>query len=201
MLVSISGALGVGKSTICKLLHERNGWGYIPEIIDKTTKPPAVGPGGDVYKTEMWFLKQYFKKDERLSNIINKNKITIADRWLHDVLLYSEAFMEMGKFPHNEFIDFKVYYDYLDGKIRHPTLELVLYANNSSIQKRIEKRLRKDKKKWKEDDKNYVKIINKKFRDYYKNFAGFGNMELVDTSRMGIEQTYDKCKSVIEKYL
>ncbi len=199
MRISISGVHGIGKTTICELLYKRNGWKYIPETTDTTIKPPLIGPSGDAFKTEMWFLRHYLLRD-RLYPAGNGETV-VEDRWLNDVIIYSKAAKQSGILSEDDFVMLKDYYDNVYAHSTKPDLEIILYANETDVQKRIRKRMRKDSEKWGENDTNYLKLINNLFLDYYNSWRSLRRIELIDTSGLSVERTYRKCKSVIERYL
>ena len=193
MYITISGAHGIGKTTLSELIARKNNWEYLPEAIDITLPPPKFGPKSDQKVAgQYWFMMQVIAKENKLRSM-GMNSVVIVDRSWQDILIYSKTLL-------NE-TDYNIYkgiISELPKKI--PDLQIILDADTSVIAERIKNRNRGNISEWGEDDIEYLDKIVTEYRKYYDDFKDILPVKKVDASGT-LEQTYKKTKNVIEKYL
>jgi len=169
MYIALEGCHGIGKTTLCENLSSKYHWTFIKELKDNLLPPPKIGPEGDTFRSQMWFLNQLIYKEYQISR---DNGIYIADRSKNSVLIYSKASMN----------DYDL--DIFKGILRHcdlkePDIELILYAEDKTILDRIKQRGRNG---WSEENTNYLEKINSSFKKYYEEYEQVKNLHLVDAS-------------------
>ncbi len=189
MYITISGAHGVGKTSICKLLAKRNCWEHIPETLDTTIAPPVLGPEGNPLLGQLWFLRQMILREKKIRTI-GFDSVIVADRIWNDLYVYSKSLLSED--------EFKIF-DSIASSIpkKLPTLEIVLWANNEIIVERIKNRNRNNIGEWGEDNLTYLVTINGAYKKYYEDFKDLRPIFLVEASG-GLEETYEKVKTLIE---
>jgi len=187
MYIVIDGVHGIGKTTICKELSKKTEFKYIPEIRDKLLPPPMLGPNSsNILKSQLWFLRQAILKDQKIRS---SSGIVISDRGPISVLLYSKHLLS-----DYDFEILKTLYNSLN--LKEPDMEIILWAPEDIISKRIDGRARESKKEWSENDLNYLKKINSEFEEYYKGFKDINPIYLVDASGT-IGETCKKIENII----
>ena len=77
--------------------------------------------------------------------------------------------------------------------LKHPDIEIILYAPDEVIMERIKKRNREG---WGEEDFEYLKKVNALFKQYYEDFKTVRNIHLIDASGT-LEENIDKIKDTI----
>ena len=189
MYIVIDGVHGIGKTTLCKKLSNEKEFEYIPEIRDKHLPPPVLGPkSSDKLKSQLWFLRQMVLKDQKIRS---SSGIVISDRGPISVLVYSKQLL-----PNYEFELIKTILSSLN--LKEPDMEIVLWAPEEIILERVKGRARENEKKWSEDDLDYIKKINKSFRDYYEGFKDVNPIYLVDYSG-SVKETCEKIQKIIRE--
>lgn len=189
MYVVLDGAHGIGKTTVCKELAKKKEFDYIPEVRDKLLPPSKLGPmSSEKLKGQLWFLRQAILKDQYIRY---KSGVVLSDRGPISVLIYSKILLD-----EYEFELMKTLIESLN--VKDPDLEIILWAPDEIIMKRIEQRTRSSKKDWAEDDRNYLKRINTEFKKYHEGFKDIKPLYLVDASGT-LGETRAKIEEIIRK--
>lgn len=186
MYVTIDGAHGIGKTTICERISEKYGWDFVRELKDNLLPPPKLGPGEDAFLAQMWFLRQLALKD----NIVSRKGNYISDRSQGAVYIYSKESLD-----DYELEIFKTLVQQLD--LKQPDCEIILHCDDEIIMERIKVRGRND---WSEENSHYLKRINSAMKEYYESYKNVKNIHLVDASG-SIEDNQCKVEDVLLKYI
>ncbi|GEM_PF-1977007 len=186
--VSISGVHGIGKTTICRLLARRNRWYYSPEIVDSLLPPPQFGPkSGEKLYSELWHMRQLIIRESELKR--HKADVFVSDRWWQDLAIYSQVLLSPKEYRLVESLITAVPKEV-------PDLEIVLWAPDEAVLTRVRKRNRLAAEMWAEDDIDYLKKLNSRFKKYYEDFKDIRNVVLVECSE-NVEETYQRVKKVV----
>jgi len=192
MYVTISGAHGIGKSSICNLLVKRNKWELLPEVIDATVPPPVFGPKSEhKLLSQLWFMRQMIVRENKIRS--SPDPIILCDRGWHDVLIYSKALLN-----ENEFNVFQSVISAIPKKL--PDLEIILWTDSNNIVERIKNRKRDNLSSWGEDNLEYLQNINESYKKYYDDFKDIKNIVLIDSSG-SLEDTYSQVRVAIDSFL
>lgn len=196
IVISISGAHGVGKSTIFSLFKKRigenNKFKFFPERYVK--KPPF--PFGSrnkqvAFRSELHFLQQLIKRNRSVMNYDEKynGRILILDRTPLCVLIYSKSLNLKEK-------DYKLILDTYNSVKWKEDYIIYLTAKPDTILKRIIQRgsLEKIRKDWNEKEKDYLlKILS-----YYDQMLLSKKEPLIiDTNRLTPEDVLKKFEQII----
>jgi deoxyadenosine/deoxycytidine kinase len=195
--IVINGPFGVGKSTIVKNLVLKNNWKYLHETTDSTVIPKFIGPKGNPFLCEMWFLMNLIMRER--SGVLNEGGIKIGDSGSSYIAIYAKAYKELGKMSDAEFQVLTNIHNSMS--FTTPDLEIVLHADPDTIRKRVYDRDRVKKTEWGEDDIKYISILNKGFVDYGKYFSNLRNIELIDTTDKTEKQTTREVEKIIQSFL
>ncbi|MBI9051146.1 MAG: deoxynucleoside kinase [Anaerolineaceae bacterium] len=140
--IAIAGNIGVGKSSLVKLLCEQMDWSPVYEPVNEN---PYLA---DFYKNmEKWgFHSQIFFLSHRI--LIHKEIMSHSNSVIQDRSIYEDAEIFARNLYHQGFIsdrDFKTYYDLYQSVstfLLPPDLLIYLKASESTLQKRIQLRNR-----------------------------------------------------------
>ncbi len=190
--IAVSGVHGIGKSLVCRMLAKRSGWEFSPEVVNTIISPPRFGPRGrNKLLSELWHMRQLMEREEWLKR--NKDKVCIVDRWWQDVLVYSKVLLTPKEFRLIENIVSWI-------PKENPDLEIVLWAPDDYVFKRIAERGRDKGVTWGEKELSYLRQVNTGFRTYYDGFKDIRRLELVEAQPV-IESTYKLVKRVVSRYV
>lgn len=192
MYITMSGAHGTGKSTLGLMLSKKEGYTFLPEVLDTTVAPPKIGPkSNEKLASQLWFLRQMILREQKL-NSYPEESIVIADRNWQDLLIYSKKLLNDREYKILESVVLSI-------PKKLPDLEIILWAPEDKVIERIQKRDRIDTENWGENDKKHLKSINKAFYDHYQSFKDLKEVVLIDVTG-SMEETYNKIKNVIDSY-
>ena len=190
--ISVSGVHGIGKSLVARMLAKRNGWEFSPEAVDSVIRPPRFGPRSrEKLFAELWHMRQLMSREEWLAR--NKENVCITDRWWQDVIVYGKVLLSPKEFRIVENVVSWI-------PKANPDLEVVLWAPDDNVFKKISERGRDKGMTWGEKDLGYLREVNTGFRSYYDSFKDIRNIALIE-ARPVIEETYSLVKKVVSKYV
>jgi deoxyadenosine/deoxycytidine kinase len=195
--IVINGPFGVGKSTIVKNLVLKNNWRYLHETTDSTVLPKFIGPEGNPFLCEMWFLMNSLMRER--SGVLKEGGIKVADGGGAHIIVYAKAYKKLGKMSEEEFQVLNNIHNLLS--FTPPDLEIVLHASANETRKRIEMRDRVTKSEWGEDNTRYIKVLNSEFVAYGKYFSNLRNIKMVDTTNKTEKQTTKEVEALIHNFL
>ena len=199
IVISIAGPHGIGKTTIFNLLknklEEMPKFKFFPERYIK--KPPFPFGSSDKqigFRSEIHFLQQFIKRNQRIINFDNiyNGRIIILDRTPVCVLIYSKS-LNLKEIDYNLILDM-----YKSVKWREDYV-IYLSANPDIILKRIVQRgsLEKFRKDWNEYEKEYllriITFYNQLLLSKYENSRIF----IIDTTNLSLQDVLEKVENMI----
>lgn len=174
------------------MLANRNGWEFSPEQVDRQISPPRFGPrSSEKLLAELWHMRQLMKREEWLAK--NNDEVCITDRWWQDVLVYSKVLLNAKEYRIVENVVSWI-------PKMQPDLEIVLWAPQDEVFKRIAQRGRDKGVSWGEKDVKYMRELNTGFRNYYDSTKDLRNVVLVEAQPV-IEGTYKSVRKVVSKHV
>ncbi|MFN2117397.1 MAG: deoxynucleoside kinase [Candidatus Promineifilaceae bacterium] len=138
--ITIAGNIGVGKSTLVRLLAERNGWEPVYEAV---TENPYLA---DFYKDmRRWaFQSQVFFLSRRLQQhyyLLQQPQSIIQDRSVYeDAEIFARNLFEQGDMSERDWTCYQDLYQTLSLLLRPPDLVIYLSASVSTLRRRISSR-------------------------------------------------------------
>lgn len=199
IVISLSGAHGIGKSTIYRLLRknvdEDLKFKFFPERYVKNPPFPFGSTNKQTaFRSELHFLQQLIKRNRSVTNYDEKynGRIIVMDRTPLCVLVYSKSLNLREK-------DYQLILDtYKSIKWREDHI-IYLNAEPDAILRRIHHRgsLDKRREEWNEYERTYlVNILT-----FYKQFllSDKDNVRVLDTDNQTPQQTLEKVQAIIEE--
>lgn len=166
--ITIAGNIGVGKSTLVRLLADRLNW--VP-VFEAVTENPFLA---DFYQ-EMgrWsFPSQIFFLSRRLQQhyeLLQQNRPIIQDRSVYeDAEIFARNLYLQGLMSEREWATYFDLYRTLITLLRPPHLIIYLQAELPVLQRRIEQRGRDYEQTI---DSTYLAQLNSLYEDWVKNFT------------------------------
>lgn len=183
MRIVLSGVVGVGKSTISKILGKKYNYIVMNEPVEENPYLDQYynDPKNMAFKMQIYMI---MARSKQLKQAKIKSNI-IFDRSILEDPIFVDVLYELG---YMNIVDYKVYkefYDivilqsiYLDKNIK-PELIIYLQADTKIAIERIFKRGRKSEQKI---DNVYWKLLNKKYEDWYKCLKNKFNFLVINTN-------------------
>lgn len=190
MYIVISGAHGIGKTTLAQKLAEKIGAEFLTESIDEAILPPTLGAGSDPLRAELWFIRQMILKEAQMKD---STKMYVSDRGWADIHAYANVVLD----EHARNL-FRTVLDHLPKRL--PDLHLIVHAPKEVILERIHARGRSTIAAWNEHDADYLGRVVDEFLAYHEAFKNLRPLYLVDASG-SIEENLDRALAVVRPHL
>ena len=165
--VAIAGNVGVGKSTLTRLLAERMDWEPFYEAVDDN---PYLA---DFYNDmQAWsFHSQIFFLTRRLRHhrqLLDHPKSVIQDRSVYeDAEIFARNLYEQGHMAQRDYGSYRELYEVLTQFLPAPDMVIYLRASVATLQKRIRMRGREFEQSI---DPTYLERLNRLYEDWIARF-------------------------------
>lgn len=200
IVISISGAHGVGKSTIFRLLKkevgESNKFKFFPERYIKNPPFPFGSRNKETaFRSELHFLQQLIKRNKSVRNYDTRynGRIIILDRTPLCVLTYSKALFLKEK-------DYQLIQKHYDSIKWREDYILYLTAKPETILRRIYKRgsLDATRREWNEDDKDYLSNVLYFYEELFDAYNQNEKVFRIKTDDLEPHNVLEEVKTIIE---
>jgi len=199
IIISIAGAHGVGKTAVFNLLKKKcednSKFKFFPERYVK--KPPFPFGSSDKqigFRSEIHFLQQFIKRNQRITNFDNiyNGRIIILDRTPLCVLIYSKSLNLKEK-------DYKLILDMYQSVKWKEDYVIFLSANPETILKRIIQRgsLESFRKNWNEYEKDYLLRILSYYNQLLLSKIDSKKLFIIDTNDLTLPEVLEKVENTI----
>jgi len=180
-VIYFSGSHGAGKTTLIKKLVEKE-----PELFvihKKLELPKSEYP----FERQKLRLARYYwdatAQDKFSKN--NKNKVLFCDRSVTSSLVYVKSLYELGWLTEKQKDECRMLYEELFHKNIKPKNIIFLNPSLEETIQNIKKRWKETgKKKWKEDNFEYLKTVKENFEELYKN----NDLNILELNFMDLEK-------------
>ena len=181
MYISIEGVIGVGKTTLARLLQERFQAELLLEVFEEN---PFLAKFYEdraryAFQTQIFFLlSRYHQQNRRVPEIINSEKNLITDYTFAKDALFARINL-VGD-------ELDMYYnvhDALAEKIPLPELIVYLRADTRVLMQRIAQRDRPYERKMEE---SYIATLNAAYEDFFENYFQGVPVLRIDTNELDI---------------
>ncbi len=166
--IAVAGNVGVGKSTLTRMLADRLGWEPFFEAVDDN---PYLA---DFYQDmRQWaFHSQIFFLSRRLRHhheLLQRENSVIQDRSVYeDAEIFARNLYEQGAMSERDYRSYRELYEVLCAFLPPPDLILYLRADVDTLLHRIRKRGRA----YEQDiDPNYLRQLNRLYDEWIDQFT------------------------------
>ena len=155
--ITVAGNIGVGKSTLVRLLSDRLNWEPIYEVV--TENPYLADFYSDMrrwsFHSQVYFLSRRLQQHH---DLLQRDSSVIQDRSVYeDAEIFARNLYKQGHFSERDWICYRELYKTLALLLRPPDLVVYLKASVPMLQRRITQRGRDYEK---DIDVNYLSDLN-----------------------------------------
>ena len=167
MFITISGPIGVGKSTVTRILSQIMGFTSFFETVEG--HPYLEGlyrePHAYAFKTQAFFLRDRFEK--HLISHNSKSNI-VADRSIYEDVIFAEILCNMGYMDKEDFyLTYLPHFKILVNLLPPPDLMICLRASLDTLMFRIASRGRNMEK---DIDRSYMELLQNGYDKWIKEY-------------------------------
>ncbi|MCP5101306.1 MAG: deoxynucleoside kinase [Chloroflexi bacterium] len=182
--ITIAGNIGVGKSTLVKLLTERNGWDPVFETVAEN--PYLADFYADMnrwsFHSQIFFLSRRLQQHHEL--LQRKNSV-IQDRSVYeDAEIFAQNLYRQGKMGERDWQGYYELYQILSEMLQPPDLVIYLKASVPTLQRRIQQRGRDYEQ---QIETSYLHQLNTLYDEWAASFS-FSPVLTVDTNNLNYVQ-------------
>lgn len=197
LFVAVAGNIGVGKTTLTRLISKEMGWrAYYEKVIDN----PYLA---DFYENmprwsfhlQIFFLSHRFKAQKEITEWPHP---CIQDRSIYeDVEIFARSLHENGSMNDRDYANYRELFSTMIQYLRKPDLIIYLQAPIDTLKDRILKRGRDYEQTI---DPNYLELLNNAYDRWIDEAeaAGYRIMR-IDTTHRNFEQNYEDLAMIIEQ--
>ena len=156
-VVCVSGVHGVGKSTLIRALC-KDTQHFIASKKIRVPKPDEIRER-QLVRACRFYLQNFYEQSMAKQHA---GKAVLCDRGWQDMLAYAVGFAKLGWMPSEEY---KIFSDLSDFLFQN-TENKILFLNPplESIEQNLQKRWEKGRKKWREDDFDYLYMVYESYQ-------------------------------------
>ncbi len=195
-LVAIAGNIGVGKTSLSKLLHERFGWSvyYEPE----TRNPYLESFYGDMkrwaFHSQIFFLTQRFKDHLSIQEL---DAPCIQDRTIYeDAEIFAANLYKRELMPARDYESYQSLYEAMVQTLKRPAVVVYLKASTWTLISRIRRRGRAYER---DIDKEYLAQLNIDYEEWIKKISRSWNVLVIDTDNYDMDKDPDWLEGILEE--
>ncbi|MFH1851579.1 MAG: deoxynucleoside kinase [Candidatus Neomarinimicrobiota bacterium] len=159
--IAIEGPIGVGKTSLSRLLAERLGARHVTEEFEDNPFLPDFyrNPEQYAFQTQLFFLLQRYQQQQELRQVDMFHNLLVTDyMFVKDRLFASLNLNE------KEMSLYDTVANLLEKNIINPDLVIYLQADTDSLMRRISQRGRSYES---DMDRNYIDALNQVYNEYF----------------------------------
>ena len=194
--IAIAGNIGVGKTTLTKLLKERFGW---PIFFEPEVKNPYIEDFYQdmrrwAYHSQIFFLTERFKDHLRIQK---SEKPCVQDRTIYeDAEIFVEILYLRELMPERDYRSYQHLYEAMAESLQKPGLVVYLKASTWTLISRIRKRGRSYER---DIDREYLAQLNIGYDNWIKKISQGWNVLVIDTDHYDIDRDVDWLEGILEE--
>lgn len=197
LFIAIAGNIGVGKTTLTRLISEELGWrAYYEKVIDNPYLPPFYE---DMqrwsFHLQIFFLSNRFKSQKEITEWPDS---CIQDRTIYeDVQIFARSLYEGGNMTQMDYENYCELFSTMVSYLRKPDLIIYLEA---PVDKLIERILKRGREYERTIDPEYLRSLNKAY-DRWIDEAEQGEFQVirVNTINKNFEENREDLLNLVEK--
>jgi len=195
MYISIEGVIGVGKTTLARLLQERFQAELLLEVFEEN---PFLSKFYEdraryAFQTQIFFLlSRYHQQNRFVPDVLKSGKNLITDYTFAKDALFARINLQGD--------ELEMYYnvhDALAEKIPLPELVVYLRADTPTLMQRI---ARRDRPYERQMEEAYIAMLNKAYEDFFENYYQGVPVLRIDTNELDIVNK-PEAQELVEKQI
>ncbi len=195
MYISIEGVIGVGKTTLARLLQERFQAELLLEVFEEN---PFLSKFYEdraryAFQTQIFFLlSRYHQQNRFVPNVLKSGKNLITDYTFAKDALFARINLQGD--------ELEMYYnvhDALAEKIPLPELVVYLRADTPTLMQRI---ARRDRPYERQMEEAYIATLNGAYEDFFENYYQGVPVLRIDTNELDIVNK-PEAQDLVEKQI
>ncbi|MCG8604796.1 deoxynucleoside kinase [bacterium] len=195
-LLAIAGNIGVGKTSLSKLLHTRFGWQvyYEPEVKNPYLESFYRDMRRWAFHSQIFFLTQRFKDH---LNIQKLPEPCIQDRTIfEDAEIFADNLYQRDLLPARDYESYRNLYQAMILTLEEPALVVYLKASTWTLLSRIRKRGRDYER---DIDKEYLAQLNIGYDRWIKKISESWNVLVIDTDNYDMHKDVRWLEGILEE--
>lgn len=190
--VVVEGPIGVGKTTLTKLLRERLEGRAVFEVVEENPflRSFYADRGKYAFQTQMFFLLSRFKQQQELFQEDLFNQVLLSDYLFEKDRIFATLTLDP-----NELSLYERVYENLGPRVRKPDLVIYLRARIDVLLSRIRKRGRDFERKF---DSGYLEELCRVYNDFFFHYDETPLL-VVDTSDLDYVSNPEDFESILNE--
>ena len=194
--LAIAGNIGVGKTTLTKLISERLSWkAYFERVINN---PYLDDFYADMHRwsfnLQIYFLSKRFIDQKK---ILDNNEPCVQDRSIYeDAEIFACILHKQGYMSDRDYDNYRELFAIMTGYLKKPDLIIYLKASTWTLITRIRKRGRDFEKSITTD---YLHELNEAYDDWIRRIDGKINVLQVDAENFDYEKQPEHFEQLFER--
>ena len=186
MYIAIEGVIGVGKTSLARLLQVPFNSNVLLEIFEENPFLAKFYEDRNRYafQTQMFFLlSRYYQQRRGVSELLGKEKTLISDYTFDKDALFAKNTLDG-----DELEMYNQLHAVLAEKIPDPDLILYLRATTNTLMRRITLR---DRSYERDMDRDYIDLVNVAYDDYFLKSDAERSVLVIDSDEMDFVHNQD----------
>lgn len=194
--IAIAGNIGVGKTSLAKILSKHYNWKLELESVD--TNPYLSDFYSDMEKwsfhLQIFFLNSRFEQSHRIGK---SRKTVIQDRTIYeDKVIFTENLFKSGFLKKREFDNYLKLFNSIINYT--PTPDLIIYLRNNNIGKLVNNIESRDRDFEKSIQIKYLKNLNNSYEKWIDNYK-LSRLLIIDVTKLDFIKNIRDLESIINK--
>ena len=194
MHIAIAGNIGVGKTTLCKMLAKHYKWSPLFEAVDNN--PYLDNFYEDMqrwsFNLQVFFLNSRFRQ---VQDIIKSKKTIIQDRTIYeDAYIFAPNLQAMGLMTQRDYENYLDLFRLMESFVSPPDLLIYLRSDIPSLVNRIQNRGREYEEGIRID---YLKRLNERYEAFFSSYEH--NHLIIEANEIDFQNKKSDFGLIIEK--
>jgi len=194
--IAIAGNIGVGKTSLAKILSKHYNWKLELESVD--TNPYLSDFYNDMEKwsfhLQIFFLNSRFEQSHRIGK---SRKTVIQDRTIYeDKVIFTENLFKSGFLKKREFDNYLKLFNSIINYT--PAPDLIIYLRNNNIGKLVNNIESRDRDFEKSIQIKYLKNLNNSYEKWIDNYK-LSRLLIIDVTKLDFIENIRDLESIINK--
>ena len=194
MHIAISGNIGVGKTTLCKMLAKKYKWSPLFEAVDNN--PYLDNFYEDMqrwsFNLQVFFLNSRFRQ---VQEIKKSKKTIIQDRTIYeDAYIFAPNLQSMGLMTLRDYENYLELFRLMESFVSPPDLLIYLRSDIPALVDKIQSRGREYEEGIRID---YLKRLNERYEAFFSNYTH--NHIVIQANEINFENSKSDFELIIKK--